>query len=244
MRLSAACGGAAARMTRAIALLVCALWAAQAWAIQPPRRVELSFSVSAGSLEIGEGQDVLEHDGKTYSVTSGMKTVGVAAVLYKLDIRRQARGNVTPEGLQPLHFEEQRTRKAPRAVDFDHEARTITLTDGDKRQTLPLPDNTYDQTSFTYAFAFRPFPEELPTIYLSDGRKLSDYRYRNLGVEKLKTPLGEIEAVHIQKVREAGDKRGFEVWLAVEHHYLPVRVVYVEKNGQVIDSTITRIEYK
>ena len=231
-------------MMRTFAVLVCTLLVSSAWAVQPPPRVELDFSVSAGSMEIGEGHDVLQHDGRTYSVTSGMKTVGVAAVLYKLDIRREARGLVTPEGLQPQHFQEERTRKPPRAVDFDYQAKTVTLTDGDKRQTLPLPENTYDQTSFTYAFAFRSWPEELPIIYLSDGRKLSDYRYRNVGKEKLKTPIGEMETIHIQKVRDADDKRGFEVWLAVAHHYLPVRVRYVEKNGQVIDSTITRIEYK
>jgi len=231
-------------MMRRAALLALAALALPAWAIQPPPRVELDFSVSAGSMDIGEGHDVLQHDGKTYTIASELKTVGVAAVLYKLDIRREARGFVTPAGLQPIHFEEARTRKAPRAVDFDWKAKTITLTDGDKRQTLPLPENTYDQTSFAYAFAFRPLPEKMPTIYLSDGRKLSDYEYRNVGKEKLKTPIGELDTLHIEKVRDADDKRGFEVWLAVAHHHLPVRIRYVEKNGQVIDSTITRIEYK
>lgn len=231
-------------MMRAAVFLVMAWLALPAWAMQPPQRVELSFSVSAAGMVIGEGQDLLEHDGKTYKVTSSLKTVGVAAVLYKLDIRREARGLITPEGLQPRHFEEERTRKAPKSVDFDWEERTVVLVDGDKRQKLKLPDNTYDQTSFTYAFAFRPLPQDFPTIYLTDGRKLSDYQYRNLGTVKLKTPMGEIEALHIQKVRDADDKRGFEVWLATAHHNLPVRVRYVEKNGQVIDSTITRIEYK
>lgn len=231
-------------MIRALAVLALALNAAVAVAMQPPARVELDFAVSAGSMDIGEGRDILEHDGKAYKVTSTLKTIGVAAVLYKLDIRREASGLVTPEGLRPQHFEEERTRKARKAVDFDWKAKTVTLTDGDKRQTLPLPENTYDQTSFAYAFAFRPMPEDFPTIYLSDGRKLSDYQYRNLGKETLKTPIGDLETLHIQKVRDADDKRGFEVWLAVARHHLPVRIRYVEKNGQVIDSTITRIEYK
>jgi len=230
-------------MIRGILFFALALLAAPGWAAPPPR-VQLEFSVSSGSMDLGEGRDVLEHDGKTYSVSSELKTVGVAAILYKLDIRRQSNGLVTRNGLRPLHFEEARTRKPRRAVDFDWEANTIKLTDGDKVETLPLPANTYDQTSFTYAFAFKGSLDDLPPVNLTDGRKLSDYKYQVVGKEKLKTPIGELEAVHIRKVQDADDKRGFEVWLSAAHHNLPVRIRYVEKNGQIIDSTITRITYQ
>lgn len=231
-------------MTRFILLALLALPALSGWTAQPPQRVQLEFAVSSGSMDLGEGRDVLEHDGKSYTVASELKTVGLAAILYKLDIRRQSRGLVTRDGLRPLHFEEQRTRKPKRAADFDWDAKTIKLTDGDKVETLPLPENTFDQTSFTYAFAFKASLDELPPVHLTDGRKLSDYKYEVLGKEKLKTPLGEIEALHIRKVRDADDKRGFEVWLSTEHHHLPVRIRYVEKNGQVVDSNITRITYQ
>lgn len=229
---------------RLAVVVAAALACIPALAAQPPQRVELDFTVEANSMDIGEGRDVLEHDGKTYRIASELKTVGVAAVIYKLDIRRNANGLVTPEGLQPLHFEETRTKKAPKAVDFDWKARTVKLTDGDKVQTLPLPENTFDQTSFAYAFAFQEWPDKMPTIYLTDGRKLSDYDYRTLGREKLKTPIGEIETLHVKKIQDADDKRGFEVWLSLQHHNLPVRIRYVEKNGQVVDSTITRISYQ
>jgi hypothetical protein len=231
-------------MTRAALLLLALAAASPAWPVQPPQRVEMDFSVSSGSMELGEGHDVLVHDGKEYSVTSEMKTVGVAALLFRLNIRREARGMVTPAGLRPLHFEEERTRKPARAADFDWAAKTIKLTDGENVQTLPLPENTYDQTSFTYAFAFKAPPATMPTVYLTDGRKLSDYNYAMVGRETLKTAMGELETLHYKKVQEADDKRGFEVWFAPAHHNLPVRIRYVEKNGQVVDSTITRITYR
>ncbi len=231
-------------MIRFILSILLAVPAMSAWTAQPPQRVQLEFAVSSGSMDLGVGRDVLEHDGKSYSVASELKTVGLAAILYKLNIRRQSRGLVTRDGLRPLHFDEVRTRKPKRAADFDWDAKTIKLTDGDKVETLPLPDNTFDQTSFTYAFAFKASLDELPPVYLTDGRKLSDYKYEVLGKEKLTTPLGELQALHIRKVRDADDKRGFEVWLSVEHHHLPVRIRYVEKNGQVVDSTITRITYQ
>jgi hypothetical protein len=225
------------------AFLILVLFATPLWAVQPPHRVQMDFDVTSGSMHLGEGRDVLEHDGKKYSVVSESRTVGIAAFFYKMDIRRESRGLVTRDGLRPLHFQEERSRKPKRTADFDWDAGTVKLNDGDGAESVPLPENTFDQTSFTYAFAFKPPGDELPPVHLTDGRKLSEYKYRILGKEKLKTPIGDLETIHFQKIREGDDKRGFEVWLAIEHHYLPVRIRFVEKNGTEIDSTVTAISY-
>ena len=225
------------------ALIALLFLAIPAFGAAPPARVELAFAVYSGSMHLGEGRDVLEHDGKQYSVVSESKTVGVAALFYKMNIRRESRGLVTKNGLRPLHFEEDRSRKQKRAADFDWANKVIKLTDGENVETVPLPENTFDQTSFTYAFAFRPPGDEVPPVHLTDGRKLSDYKYQIIGKEKLKTGLGELETVHFQKVREPDDKRGFEVWLSVAHHYLPVQIRFIEKDGTVLDSTVTAISY-
>jgi Protein of unknown function (DUF3108) len=229
-------------MRAALIMLMCV--AGPIWAAQPPQRVQMDFAVTSGAMHLGEGRDVLEHDGKRYSVISESKTVGIAAILYKMDIRRESRGLITKDGLRPLHFSEDRTRKPKRAADFDWEAKLIKLTDGANVETVALPDNTFDQTSFAYAFAFRPASDEILAVHLTDGRKLSDYKYQMIGREKVKTPLGDLDTVHFQKVREGDDKRGFEVWLAVDHHYLPVRIRFIEKNGTVLDSNATAISYQ
>lgn len=229
-------------MRAALIMLMCV--AGPMWAAQPPPRVQMDFAVTSGAMHLGEGRDVLEHDGKRYSVISESKTVGIAAILYKMDIRRESRGLITKDGLRPLHFAEDRTRKPKRAADFDWEAKLIKLTDGANVETVALPDNTFDQTSFAYAFAFRPASDENLAVHLTDGRKLSDYKYQMIGKEKVKTPLGDLNTVHFQKVREGDDKRGFEVWLAVDHHYLPVRIRFIEKNGTVLDSNATAISYQ
>jgi hypothetical protein len=225
------------------ALMVLMFLAAPALAVQPPQHVQMDFAVTSGTMHLGEGRDVLEHDGKQYSVISESKTVGIAAFFYKMNIRRESSGLITKNGLRPLHFEEDRTRKPKRAADFDWDAKLVKLTDGTNVETAALPENTFDQTSFAYAFAFRPPSEEILPVHLTDGRKLSDYKYKIIGKEKLKTPLGDLETVHVQKIQEADDKRGFEVWLAVEHHYLPVQIRFVEKDGTVLDSTVTAISY-
>lgn len=215
-----------------------------AWGAQPPQRVQIDLEMHVRGMRAGQGHDVLEHDGKQYSVVSESKTVGLAAIIYGLNIKRESRGLITKTGLRPLHFQEENSRKPKREADFDWEAHQLKLTDGDKVSTVELPDNSFDQTSFAYAFAFRSPEDDLPPVHLTDGRKLSDYRYKRVGKEKIKTAMGELDTVHFEKIREADDKRGFEVWLAVEHHYLPVQIRLIEKDGTVIESTVTAIAYQ
>lgn len=227
-----------------VTFLVLLLLAGPLAAAQPPQKVQIDFAVTSGSMQLGEGHDFLEHDGNRYSVVSETKTVGVAALFYKLNIRRESRGLLTARGLRPLQFEEENSRKPRRAADFDWDAGQVKLTDGDKIQTVPLSANTFDPTSLPYAFAFAQSNEESMKVFVADGKRLVDYEYRIIGKETLKTPLGELQTLHFQKVREADDRRGLEFWLSVDRHFLPVKIRFVEKNGTTVDSTVTSITYQ
>ena len=57
----------------------------------------------------------------------------------------------------------------------------------------------------------------------------------------MKTPVGEIDAMRLIKQKDAGDERGTEVWLSVQHHFAPVRILVVEKDGTRLDQIVTRV---
>lgn len=225
-------------------LLALLLIAGPVAAAQPPHKVQIDFAVTSGSMRLGEGRDLLEHDGKKYSVVSETRTVGVAALFYKLNVHRESRGLLTAGGLRPLQFEENSSRKPRRAADFDWDTGQIKLTDGDKIETLPLSANTFDPTSLPYVFAFAQSSQDSLKVFIADGRRVADYEYMIIGKETLKTPLGELETLHFQKFQEADDKRGLEFWLSVDRHFLPVKIRFVEKNGTIVDSTVTSIIYQ
>jgi hypothetical protein len=208
-----------------------------------PERVDIVYRVSIGPLNIGEGHDVFEHDGKTYKVTSEAKTTGIAAALYRLSILRESRGRVTPKGLRTDYFSELRNGKPKRGGTFDWDKRQAHLVDGENQQTVELPDNTWDTTSFGYNFAFSGLEAPPVSANLTDGRRITHYDYKILGKEALDTALGRVEAIHVQKVQPPGDKRGFDVWVAPGHHNLPVRIRYTEKDGTVFDSVLAQITY-
>jgi hypothetical protein len=207
-----------------------------------PAHIEIKYRVSMGSMKIGEGLDVFEHNGDAYSVVSESKTAGIAAMLYRLNIRREAKGKITSEGLRPRTFSESRNGKVKRAATFDWDANQVHLVDGDEnKQTVALPPNTWDATSFAWNFAFTPIGNKELNINLTDGRRVTSYRYAIIGRETLNTAIGDIATLHVKKVQEGDDKRAFDVWLATERSYVPVRIRYTEKDGTAFDSLVEAI---
>ncbi len=111
-----------------------------------------STTCSSARCPIGEGLDVLEHDGQRYrpseSKTTGLRRPSTGST-YARD-----RGRVTAAGpaARLLRRAAQRPAGAQRAVRLA--AKEGDLIDGDNTQTVPLPANTWDITSFGYNFAF------------------------------------------------------------------------------------------
>jgi hypothetical protein len=205
-----------------------------------PSRVEVKYRVSIAGIPIGEGIDVFQHDGKTYSVVSESNTIGLAAI-YPFHLRREAKGSVTADGLRPVSFVETRNGQFKRAANFDWAAGQVELIEGDKKQTVQLPPNTWDQSSFAWNFAFSRSGAKDLQVYVTDGRRLTEYKYMILGREKLSTPFGELDTVHVKKLQEEGDRRAFDVWLAIDQHFLPARVRMTEKDGTVFDSMVESV---
>jgi len=208
----------------------------------PPQRVELTFDIHFGAMKLGQGRDVLVHDGTHYEVVSETIPKGLAAVFIK-KIRRESRGVITDAGLRPNRFLEQGRKKGTRAAEFNWSESTVRLINGDTNTVVALPPNTIDQASLPYGFSFAGRVPDGFAAYVADGRRLKDYRYRIVGRERIETVLGEIETIHVEKVRGPDDKRSFDFWLAVDRYYLPVKMRFIEK-GRAFDSVVTSITYR
>jgi hypothetical protein len=235
---------AVARLTvAAIAVAVSVVAAPTGAAPAVPRRVELMLKVEVKGLTVGEGRDVFEHDGRRYSVSTEARTVGVARLFKRVDEKRESRGAITPDGLRPASFRQERAGKPPNSATFDWERRTLTLDEGGEFETVPLAPSTYDQTSLAYAFVFAD-PPKAPTfgVHVTDGRRVVDYDLTFAGRERIETPMGEIDTLHFRKVLVGDDRRGFEFWIAPSLYRLPVRIRIVEKDGTAIDSQVVKVD--
>jgi hypothetical protein len=154
--------------------------------------------------------------------------------------RRESRGEVTPEGLRPEFFREQRGGRVAEAT-FDWGARTLATLSRGRAESHALEAATHDRLTQVYGFAFARPPDAPFEMRVTDGRGVSDHRYAVAGRESLNVPAGRFETLRIERVREPGDARETAVWLATERHYLPVRVLVVERDGARTDQVLERL---
>jgi len=68
--------------------------------------------------------------------------------------------------------------------------------------------------------------------------RVSEYRYRRVGEERVQTPVGELTAVRLER-GEPGDKFS-QVWLAPELGYLIVKLVYQEEDDDKAELVLVK----
>jgi hypothetical protein len=212
-----------------------AAWAGAAWCT-PPQRVELACDIARNGTLIAEALYLLEHDGRSYRITETSKGRGILAL--RGTTRRTSRGVVSPQGLKPLEFIDERTGRQTARAQFDWNAKTITQQYKGGPRIEPLPTHAHDRLAFLFDFAFAPARASEIAFDLVDGRGQSHHVYRSGGQERISTPIGEFQALRF--VRANGNERT-EIWLASELDYLPLRILVVDEDGTRFEQVTTKI---
>ena len=215
-----------------------ALWAAMAQAA-PPERITLTYELKRNGTVHVDVSETLEHDGRTYAITSEGRGRGILALFGVL--KRTSRGHITPQGLRPDEFRDQRPGGWAVSAKFDWDARSVTQEKNGKSETLKMPADAQDPLSLAYSFAFVPPKGKEYDVTRADGRGLTPFRFIVVGNEKLATPAGEIQTLHIAKVRDGPEDKATDIWFAAERDFLPVRVLVVDADGTRADQIVTRI---
>lgn len=206
--------------------LTIALSAACAAALAaPPRQVEIGYEIARNGSVLAEVDQRLEHDGHSYRIVETWKGRGIYAL--RGEAVRSSQGAVVADGLRPRKFEDKRTGRDARSAEFDPRAKTPTLL----RQ---------DRLSFIWTFAFAP-PRDAATASVADGRQVTSYTYQPAGRERVKTPAGEFDALKLVKRKVNPDDRATEIWLAADRGFIPVRILYIDKDGTRIDQVAVKI---
>jgi len=194
-----------------------------------PRRIDLRFQVRYGPAR-GEQTLVWINEGDRYTLTSVAAATGLTGVFYSGRFVQTSRGRITPRGLAPEEFWDQRGDKLSTAR-FDSASNTLTLTPakGAPRH-FDYQEEVQDVLSLFFHLALTaPPPDGLLTYTVFNGKKLRNYTYEVRGEETLQTGLGALRTLHL--VRRADVDGRFEIWLAIDRHYLPVRILRAEKAG-------------
>jgi hypothetical protein len=116
---------------------------------------------------------------------------------------------------------------------FDWSTLSVDYRRGDKQRTLAIKPNCLDITTHRLALVADLRGGRKPLEYCVINRgKLKQYRYQALGEQRIDTPLGPLNTLHVERLREADETRSTELWLAIDWDLLLVRLHQFEDDEE------------
>jgi hypothetical protein len=212
-----------------------------------PVRVALTYALARGSLELARVEERFESADGRYRLSSEARAVGIAAAFARgQSWRRESSGRIDANGLQPAVFIDQRGQQPAQRARFEWATRRLVfdrlVAGGDEPAgEAELPEGAIDRLSFPYALGLRLPPPGDWDVSITDGRRLTAYRYRMLGAERLKLAAGDFETVHVARVRSPGES-GTDVWVSRSPLPVPVRIRVTEPDGTVFDQVLLSLQ--
>lgn len=204
---------------------------------EPPPFLEVTYALTRNGSQIAEVVERLAYASGSYELTEIWKGKGFYALLGTA--RRVSKGSISKGVLRPREFFDERSGRDTARAWFDWNAGTLTMQYKGSKGSEPLPPNAQDRLSFLLALSLLPGNGEAVSYSIADGKGLSRHSYKVIGRERVRTPVGEFDSVKV--ARQGDDRETAELWLAVEHAYIPVRLLVVEKDGTRYDQLATRI---
>lgn len=203
-----------------------------------PARIDMRFELRYGPAS-GEQSLVWVNEGERYTLTSVAAATGLTGLFYRGRFVQTSRGRITPQGLQPEAFWDQRgDKRASARFDPDAGQGLWEPARGAPRH-FAYPAGMQDALSLFFQLALTAPPAGTVSYDVFNGKKLRRYTYAVRGEETLDTALGALRTLHLART-DAVDER-FETWLAIDRHYLPVRVVRSDDDGRVMEMRIRAI---
>ena len=170
-----------------------------------------------------------------YSLESESEASGLAGLFVRGKMIQKSEGRLSTLGLMPEQYENQRSSGKREILRFDYKANLIESIridsrNGQRTLDLPLIIGTQDPLSSVYQLAMAAQSDKDGLLVAASIKRVKGYPYRTLGMETLKTPLGEISTVHVARAGES-EKGAVHLWLAPQHNFLPVKVTYIDEDG-------------
>ena len=202
----------------------------------PPRGM-IRYRVDRGdsNFEIGFAQHEWSIADGHYRLTSVAETTGLVWLFKSIRMEMESRGLITADGLQPEHFAVRRNGQPTKeTASFDWSAMTVSVAD---HGAQPLDAGAQDLLSFNYQLGYLAHPEAGDTLPIATGKKYEIYRLEVLGDEEIELPAGSMRTLHL---RTPGTN-STELWLAYDYLLLPVKIRYVDGQGDSFVQVATKI---
>lgn len=224
--------------------LLAAVALAAAPALAMPSEIHAEYRLTNNGITIGHVEESFVRRGDTYRISSVSRAEGILKMLYDEQITLESAGRVVDGNLQPLRFYERRVKDPKRSVNavFDWDQGVLHSEFRGETSLVPLPRDTQDRISMMYQFMNMPTREGTFVIIMSNGRKVEHYSYRLVDEVRIKTPAGEFDTFHFERVTYSPKESRAEVWLAKERDNFPVKVVFDDPRGLRLEQDLLALQ--
>lgn len=205
-----------------------------------PQRIEVSYDILKQGIKFAEVNEIFERKDDRYQIVSVTKPVGLLALFQPETIVVTSEGEVGETGLLPQHFTHRRTRNTEKntSADFDWNRNELALSSRDGIKLLALPPFTQDRLSIMYQFVVQPPRSRLELqFYMTNGYKLEEYRYQLNPAQAVQVPFGNLRSYYLYTPPQK-TKWKSEIWLAIDHGFIPCKVVVTEDDGAQLEQVL------
>jgi len=213
-----------------------------------PPSVELAYEVKAKQSGIPLDGDarVQWHVGSDkFELVTEMRAMLVGKII---DARSE--GRIDEYGLAPTTFTEKRFRKSPSVTSFDRASKTISFSESS--ETYPIKGGEQDRNSAIWQLisVARAAPKNFTpgskwSFFVVGQRDADLWAFKVIKQEKINTPLGDLDAIHVMKVTKSDAKnQQLDIWLAPSLEWYQVRLRYTDPNEDFIEQTLVNITKK
>lgn len=194
-----------------------------------PGGLALRYAVEVGGEHFIAGRATYrwQTGGGRYRLESAIEATGVVALFVPGRIVQRSEGWLDGSGLRPEHYRLTRGQRAPQRAHFDWPAQRLQLGTG----AHPLMPQAQDLLSFPFHLALTARADEGDfDLWVTDGRRFRDYRFRMLGETVLELGERRLATLHLR-----GERPGtpaLDVWLLPERGGVPVKVGTLDDQGR------------
>jgi hypothetical protein len=222
------------------AVSVIAGWCIAAAGFASPTDIKATYEISKSGIVIARVSEHFKRDAESYAIVSESRPDGVLGLFFHDTLKITSEGRVTADGLQPLKYEFSRASDESKTIlaSFNWDTKLLKSEHDGKTQDIPLEPGTQDRLSIMYQFMLSlPRTSEV-RAWMTNGKKVEQYVYVKQGDVALKTPAGEFETVHYQRDVKPGEDKA-QLWLARDKFFLPVRILFEDRNGTLDQTLVT-----
>ena len=214
----------------------------------PPPPAELVFNAIGVSKDgrslSGSGTMQWRHDGQRYTLDTEIN------VLVFTLAKNRSEGELGALGIAPNLYVEKRFGRSETNTHFQNQPKQISFSAS--TAIIPANGGEQDRGSWIWQLASlgRGNPDKFESglnleMFVASAKGVDAWRIRVNGKEQLKLPDGEVSAWRLSIVpgKQSFDKQ-FDLWLAPERQWYPVRLLHEDKNGNRVELSLSKISSK